>query len=106
MDGFGTRTMKSPFMGRSIAVALIVGVAGGNAVRALGSRSPETPKLPFPAPARDAPLASAKGQQTAVLAGGCFLGNHAVFEHPQRVSKATSGPPGASAKSPSHQRER
>src|SRR6266851_5442015 len=91
MDGFGSRTMKSSFIGRSIAVALIVGVVGWNAVRALGSRSPETPKLPFPAPASDEPLASAKGQRTAVLAGGCFWGIQAVFEHLKGVSKVTSG---------------
>src|SRR5258708_8264822 len=104
MDGFGSRTMKSPFMGRSIAVALIVGVVGWNAVRALGSRSPETPKLPFPAPASDAPLASAKGQQTAVLAGGCFWGIQAVFEHLKGVSKATSGYAGGHVKFPYYER--
>src|SRR6266436_2255619 len=103
MDGFGSRTMKSPFMGRSIAVALIVGVVGWNAVRALGSRSPETPKLPFPAPASDAPLASSKDQQTAVLAGGCFWGIQAVFEHLKGVSKATSGYAGGYVKSPSYE---
>ncbi len=95
--------MKSPFIGRSIAVALIVGVVGWNAVRALGSRSPETPKLPFPAPASDAPLASAKGQQTAVLAGGCFWGIQAVFEHLKGVSKATAGYAGGYVKSPSYE---
>ncbi len=95
--------MKSPFIGRSIAVALIVGVVGWNAVRALGSRSPETPKLPFPAPASDAPLASAKGQQTAVLAGGCFWGIQAVFEHLKGVSKVTSGYAGGYVQSPSYE---
>src|SRR5882762_975527 len=103
MDGWGSRTMKSPFIGRSIAVALIVGVVGWNAVRALGSRSPETPKLPFPAPASDAPLASAKGQQTAVLAGGCFWGIQAVFEHLKGVSAVTSGYAGGHVKSPSYE---
>src|SRR5882724_2939189 len=103
MGGFGSRTMKSPFIGRSIAVALIVGVLGWNVVRALGSRSPETPKLPFPAPASDAPLASAKGQQTAVLAGGCFWGIQAVFEHLKGVTKAASGYAGGHVKSPSYE---
>src|SRR5229473_375748 len=102
MDDFGSRTMKSPFIGRSIAVALIVGVVGWNAVRALGSRAPETPKLPFPAPASDAPLASTNGQQTAVLAGGCFWGIQAVFEHLKGVSTVTSGYAGGHVKSPSY----
>ncbi len=95
--------MKSPFIGRSIAVALIVGVVGWNAVRALGSRAPETPKLPFPAPASDAPLASTNGQQTAVLAGGCFWGIQAVFEHLKGVSTVTSGYAGGHVKSPSYE---
>jgi len=95
--------MKSPFIGRSIAIALIVGVVGWNAVRALGSRSPEAPKFPFPTPAIDAPLASAKGQQTAVLAGGCFWGIQAVFEHLKGVSKVTSGYAGGHVKSPSYE---
>jgi peptide-methionine (S)-S-oxide reductase len=95
--------MKSPFIGRSIAVALIVGVVGWNAVRALGSRSPETPKLSLPAPASDTPLAAAKGQQTAVLAGGCFWGIQAVFQHLKGVSTVTSGYAGGHVKLPSYE---
>jgi peptide-methionine (S)-S-oxide reductase len=95
--------MKSPYIGRGIAVALIVGVLGWNAMRALGSRSPETPKLPFPSPASDAPLASAKSLQTAVLAGGCFGSVQAVFEHLKGVSAVTSGYAGGHVKSPSYE---
>jgi peptide-methionine (S)-S-oxide reductase len=51
----------------------------------------------IPNPALDAPLASAKGEQTAVLAGGCFWGIEAVFEHVKGVKKATSGYSGGSA---------
>ena len=95
--------MKSPFTGRTIAIALILGIVGWNAVRALGSRAPETPKLPFPAPVSDAPLASTNGQQTAVLAGGCFWGIQAVFEHLKGVSTVTSGYSGGYVKSPSYE---
>jgi peptide-methionine (S)-S-oxide reductase len=73
------------------------------AVRALGSRPPEAPKMPFPAPAVDAPLAAAKSQQTAVFAGGCFWGIQAVFEHVKGVSSATSGYAGGHVKSPSYE---
>ena len=66
--------MKSPYIGRGIALALIVGLVAWTAVRALGARSPESPKMPFPVPALDAPLAGVTGHQTAVFAGGCFLG--------------------------------
>lgn len=37
------------------------------------------------------PQATAKGEQTAVFAGGCFWGIEAVFEHVKGVSDATSG---------------
>ena len=51
----------------------------------------------IPNPALDAPLANAKGEQTAVLAGGGFWGIEAVFEHVKGVTRATSGYSGGSA---------
>jgi peptide-methionine (S)-S-oxide reductase len=51
----------------------------------------------IPDPAIDAPLASTKGEQTAVLAGGCFWGIEAVFDQVKGVRKATSGYSGGSA---------
>jgi peptide-methionine (S)-S-oxide reductase len=51
----------------------------------------------IPNPTVDAPLAPTKGQQTAVLAGGCFWGIQAVFEHLKGVIGATSGYSGGSA---------
>ena len=50
----------------------------------------------IPDPALDAPLASAKGEQTAVLAGGCFWGVEAVFEHVKGVTEVRSGYSGGS----------
>jgi peptide-methionine (S)-S-oxide reductase len=52
---------------------------------------------PFPNPAVDASLATSKGEQTAVLAGGCFWGIEAVFEHVKGVKHAESGYSGGSA---------
>src|SRR5713101_7808549 len=95
--------MQSPYIGRGIAFVVIVGLIAWTAFRALGSRPPETPKLPFPAPAIDEPLAAARSQQTAVLAGGCFWGVQAVFEHLKGVSSVTSGYSGGSVKSPSYE---
>jgi peptide-methionine (S)-S-oxide reductase len=95
--------MKSPYIGRGVALAVIVGLVVWTAVRTLGARSPEAPKMPFPVPALDAPLASAPGQQTAVFAGGCFWGVQAVFEHLKGVSSATSGYAGGYVKSPSYE---
>jgi peptide-methionine (S)-S-oxide reductase len=95
--------MESPKIGRGIALVLIVGVVGWNAMRVLGARAPEAPKLPFPAPAVDEPLVAAKNKQTAVLAGGCFWGIQAVFEHVKGVSKVTSGYAGGLVKDPSYE---
>lgn len=95
--------MHSPKIGRGIALALIVGIVGWTTIRALGSRPPETPKAPFPAPSTDAPLAPAGSHQIAVLAGGCFWGVQAVFEHLKEVSSVTSGYSGGYVKSPSYE---
>lgn len=51
----------------------------------------------IPDPVVDAPLATSKGEQTAVLAGGCFWGVEAVFEHVKGVTKVASGYSGGSA---------
>jgi peptide-methionine (S)-S-oxide reductase len=95
--------MQSPTIGRGLALVFIIGLVAWTAIRALGSRPPETPKAPFPAPAVDAPLASGKGQQTAVFAGGCFWGVQAVFQHLKGVSSATSGYSGGYVQSPSYE---
>ena len=56
-----------------------------------------TATVAIPDPAVDAPLAASKGQQTAVLAGGCFWGIEAVFEHVKGVIDVESGYCGGSA---------
>ncbi len=57
----------------------------------------------IPNPTLDAPLATARGEQTAVLAGGCFWGVEAVFEHVKGVSRAESGYSGGSASTAKYQ---
>jgi peptide-methionine (S)-S-oxide reductase len=52
--------------------------------------------VPVPAPKVDA--AATKGLQTAVLAGGCFWGMEAVFEHVKGVKRVTSGYAGGDAR--------
>jgi peptide-methionine (S)-S-oxide reductase len=51
----------------------------------------------IPDPVVDTPLATTKGEQIAVLAGGCFWGIEAVFEHVKGVNDAASGYAGGSA---------
>src|SRR3981189_2463784 len=50
-----------------------------------------------PGPAVDAVKAPASSEQTAVLAGGCFWGIQAVFQHVKGVISATSGYSGGAA---------
>jgi len=54
-------------------------------------------KAAFPKPAVDAPLAPAKAQETAVVAGGCFWGIQAVFAHVKGVVSSISGYSGGAA---------
>ena len=51
----------------------------------------------LPPPAVDEPLAKAPAQETAVIAGGCFWGIQAVFQHVKGVVSATSGYSGGGA---------
>ena len=52
----------------------------------------------LPGPAVDAAKAPKSGEQTAVVAGGCFWGIQAVFQHVKGVRSATSGYSGGEAK--------
>ncbi|HEU0117620.1 MAG TPA: peptide-methionine (S)-S-oxide reductase MsrA [Alphaproteobacteria bacterium] len=56
----------------------------------------------IPAPAHDASLASASGHEILVVAGGCFWGIQAVFQHVKGVISATSGYSGGEAKTASY----
>ena len=76
----------SSFYARVSAVLLMVTLVGVVACSA-GERSGAA----VPDPAVDATLATTKSEQTAVLAGGCFWGIQAVFQHVKGVISATSG---------------
>ncbi len=58
----------------------------------------------FPDPQTDAPLAKAKGTQTAVFAGGCFWGVDAVFKHVKGVTQVVSGYSGGNADTAQYER--
>ncbi len=49
------------------------------------------PAVVIPAPARDPAPPARSGLQTIVLAGGCFWGPQAVYEHVKGVTQALSG---------------
>ncbi|MFL6285771.1 MAG: peptide-methionine (S)-S-oxide reductase MsrA [Pyrinomonadaceae bacterium] len=79
----------SGILSRALAVALLGTTLACGAAKATG--------VAIPDPALDAPLAAKKGEQTAVLAGGCFWGIEAVFEHVNGVTDVTSGYSGGAA---------
>jgi peptide-methionine (S)-S-oxide reductase len=51
----------------------------------------------LPDPAADMPLAASHGSSKAVLAGGCFWGLQAVFQHVKGVTHVTAGYSGGAA---------
>ena len=79
---------------------VVVGPGGharaGNARLAHAACVSATAAVAIPNPKLDARLATAKGQQTAVFAGGCFWGVEAVFDQVKGVQKAESGYAGGS----------
>jgi len=80
------------FLGRISALILMVPRAGVVACSA------DEAAVGVPNPTVDAALATTKSPQTLVLAGGCFWGIQAVFQHVKGVTSATSGYSGGEAK--------
>jgi peptide-methionine (S)-S-oxide reductase len=82
----------SSLVSRVSALVLMV-VLGGVIASSAGDNA-----IAVPNPAADAALAATKSSQTAVIAGGCFWGIQAVFQHVKGVISATSGYSGGDAK--------
>ncbi|HWY56268.1 MAG TPA: peptide-methionine (S)-S-oxide reductase MsrA [Terriglobales bacterium] len=76
-----------------ISILLLIATFGGSAAcnasdKAIGAA---------PSPVVDAPVATTRSEQTALVAGGCFWGIQAVFQHVKGVISATSGYSGGAA---------
>ena len=82
---------------RMMAMLLTV-LAGAVACRAGSGASAAVPVA-----AVDEVKASASAKQTAVVAGGCFWGIQAVFQHVKGVVSATSGYSGGNVKNPDYE---
>ena len=81
-----------PFPARTVlGVTLLAGLMACSAGFA------RSKPVALPDPKLDLPETSAKGEQTAVFAGGCFWGVEAVFDHVKGVKSATSGYSGGAA---------
>jgi peptide-methionine (S)-S-oxide reductase len=85
---------RSGFFGASLAVLAVV------AMLPLMQAHSET-AVKIDSPAVDA--APADGLQTAVIAGGCFWGIQAVYQHTNGVTKAVSGYAGGDKKDASYE---
>lgn len=83
-------------MRRSIS-GILAGVAVFLAASVLIACGATSANTAIPNPVVDDARATAKGQQTAVLAGGCFWGIQAVFEHVKGVASVTAGYSGGAA---------
>jgi peptide-methionine (S)-S-oxide reductase len=77
-------------------VAMILTVLGATLACQAGG-------TPVPAPVADEAKAAAPAKETAVVAGGCFWGIQAVFQHVKGVISATSGYSGGSVKNPDYE---
>ncbi|MEO6051386.1 MAG: peptide-methionine (S)-S-oxide reductase MsrA [Pyrinomonadaceae bacterium] len=85
-----------PFFTKSL-VALSIAAAVGCSVVSSSTKSADI-KAVAPAAEVETAELTAKGQQTAVFAGGCFWGLEAVFEHVKGVTDVKSGYSGGAAK--------
>ncbi len=81
---------------RVFAMVLTV-LAGAVACQANGASAA------VPAPEANEAKATAPGKETAVVAGGCFWGIQAVFQHVKGVVSATSGYSGGTVKNPNYE---
>jgi len=89
------------------AVLIAVLILAGIGVLAWATAKPNdgraNAKSAYPKPMVDAPLAASKSEETAVLAGGCFWGIQAVFQHLKGVTSSTSGYSGGAAKTANYE---
>jgi peptide-methionine (S)-S-oxide reductase len=78
-------------------------VAASFALASMSTRFRASAAKSLPNPKVDESPAGAKSHETVVLAGGCFWGIQAVFEHVKGVTKATAGYSGGTVKNPGYE---
>jgi peptide-methionine (S)-S-oxide reductase len=89
MEGNMTKSFSIPVL----AVLVVIAVLAASPFAASAKKA-----ALIPAPAADASLAAARGEESVVFAGGCFWGIQAVFQHVKGVTSATSGYSGGETK--------
>ncbi|MHA6718474.1 peptide-methionine (S)-S-oxide reductase MsrA [Sphingomonas sp. RS6] len=86
---------------RALIVTTLIVAAGGASLLA-ATPAPADKAVAIPAPALDS--TKTRGEQVAVLAGGCFWGMEAVFQSVKGVHSVTSGYAGGTAETASYSR--
>jgi len=88
----------SSSLARILAVLLL-----GTTLACSAATAADSAVATIPNPIVDAPRATAKGEQVAVFAGGCFWGVEAVFQHVKGVTNVTAGYSGGSAQTANYE---
>ena len=88
-----------PRLRSAVALTAII-IAGTLGFQYLSARM--SPVVTLPAPAIDQPRPTTASIDTAVLAGGCFWGVQAVFQHVDGVTSAVSGYTGGDLNAPTY----
>lgn len=85
--------VANPQAGRSIAIRryVLLSLLSMASVICLSSAHATETAVNIPGPKIDAAMTGDANQATAILAGGCFWGVQAVFQHTQGVLAAVSG---------------
>jgi peptide-methionine (S)-S-oxide reductase len=99
--------LVDPGRGARRVTGIVLAACAGSVALVLAGTSPRPAgaRAPFPEPSVDDRLVGSEGQSGAsgpisvVLAGGCFWGIQAVFQHVKGVVSATSGYAGGPARS-------
>ncbi len=85
------KTWSNPMKTRHASLLAMLAIASFSALMPAGAQE----GIAIPVPQVDQAISS--GQQTAVLAGGCFWGVQGVFQHVEGVTSAISGYAGGEA---------
>ncbi len=93
------KSVNRPLLSRLAAGVLAAASLAAASLAVLPARAAEEP-VAIPAPALDTPSKAAS--ETAILAGGCFWGVQAVFQHTKGVTAAVSGYAGGKTEQPSY----
>ena len=87
----------------AMVLAVLAGVMVWRARNEMAASGGWSGAAALPSPIMDEAKAAGQTKETAVVAGGCFWGVQAVFQHVKGVISATSGYSGGSVKNPDYQ---